>query len=400
LKKRVVVTGIGIITALGSGKDNNWTKLVSGQSGIRSLSAFDPSGYRGKSGGEALEFTDCQLHDSRTKRLDRASLLLIEAAREAVKDSGLREKLKEMNVLLSLGTTLGGMISGEMFHREVMGKGLMKARLSLLSDYLAHCQAINLFRELGLKGDFLVFADACASGANAIGHAFRSISSGEYELSICGGYDTMNEFATAGFNSLMAVTPTLCRPFDKNRDGLVLGEGSGILVLEELEHAVKRNARIIAEIAGYGETSDAYHMTSPEPSGRTAGRAIAAAWKEAGQPKIDYINAHGTGTRFNDIMETNALVSALGEEARAIPVSSTKPATGHILGGAGAVEVIISLLAIKNKGLPPNMNYESPDPECNLNIITRTVGYDVKTVLSNSFGFGGANASVLVREYL
>ena len=209
----------------------------------------------------------------------------------------------------------------------------------------------------------------------------------------------MSEFTFAGFNSLMAVSPTLCRPFDKNRDGLVLGEGAGILVLEELQNALDRKADIIAEVSGYGESADAHHMTSPDPSGNQASAAMNSALKDAGYPDIDYINAHGTGTIFNDVMEAGAIAKTFGDRAATIPVSSIKPMIGHLLGGSGAVEAIVSILAICHKALPPNLNYESRDPECDLNIVKETSGCNVKTVLSNSFGFGGSNASIILEEY-
>jgi 3-oxoacyl-[acyl-carrier-protein] synthase II len=399
LKKKVVVTGIGIITALGIGKEANWEKIRSGVSGIGEIAAFDSMKYRGNKGGEAKEFCGATLQHLNQKRLDRASHLLIHTAREALSDAHIIDEVKDIPILLSVGTTLGGMLSGEVFHKEVIDKGLDKARLSLISDYYAHCQAINLFQELELRGDFLVFSNACASGANAVGYAFNSVRNGKYDVAICGGYDTMSEFTFAGFNSLMAVTPSLCRPFDKRRDGLILGEGAGILILEELEHALKRTTQICGEIVGYGESSDAYHITSPEPSGRMASIAIKKAWSDAGNPVIDYINAHGTGTKYNDIMETNAIKTAIGDSAREIPVSSTKPMIGHLLGGAGAVEAIISLLSINYKTLPPNINYNIPDPECALNIVTKAKRHDIRTVLSNSFGFGGSNASIIIREY-
>ncbi len=393
------MTGIGIITAHGIGKESNWTKTVSGISSISKIASFDSSKYKCKHGGEAKEFHTAFLHNLKKKRLDRASHLLIHATREALLDAHIIDAVKDIPILLSVGTTLGGMLSGEIFHKEVIEKGLNKARLSLVSDYYAHCQAINLFQELELKGDFSVFSNACASGTNAVGHAFNSIRYGKYDMAICGGYDTISEFTFAGFNSLMAITPSLCSPFDKRRDGLILGEGAGILILEELEHALKRTTQICGEIVGYGESSDAYHITSPEPSGRMASIAIKKAWSDAGNPVIDYINAHGTGTKYNDIMETNAIKTAIGDSAREIPVSSTKPMIGHLLGGAGAVEAIISLLSINYKTLPPNINYDTPDPECDLYIVTKAARHDIKTVLSNSFGFGGSNASLLIREY-
>ncbi len=399
MNRRVVVTGVGIITAQGLGKEANWTKIISGISSIREITSFDSSKYRGQTGGEAKEFSAAFLHNLRNKRLDRASHLLIHAARNALSDADIIDVVKDIPILLSVGTTLGGMLSGEAFHREVLERGFTGTRLSLVFDYLAHSQAINLFKELKLKGNFFIFSNACSSSTNAIGYAFNLIRHGKYDVAICGGYDTMSEFAFAGFSSLMAITSSLCRPFDKNRDGLVLGEGAGIMILEELEHALKRKSPICGEVAGYGESSDAYHITSPELSGRVASAAIIKAWKDAGSPRIDYINAHGTGTKYNDVMEANAIMTAFGARGREIPVSSVKPMLGHLLGGAGAVEAIISLLSILYKTLPPNINYKTPDPECSLNIITEAARCNIKAVLSNSFGFGGSNASIIVKEY-
>jgi 3-oxoacyl-[acyl-carrier-protein] synthase II len=400
LKRRAVITGIGISTAYGTGKEANWTGIRSGVSAIEDISFFDASGYRAKQGGEIKGFQKTFLNNLKDQRLDRSTHLLVHTAREALLESGVVDIIKDKTAFLSLGTTLGGMLSGEIFHREAITKGLNRARLSLVNDYLAHNQAVNLMREFKFKGDFMVFSNACASGANAIGHALNSIWNGSYDISICGGYDTMCEFTFAGFNSLMALSPSICRPFDKNRDGLVLGEGAGVLILEEAGHAIRRGANILGEVAGYGESSDAYHMTAPEPSGRSAALAITRSWNAAGNPVIDYINAHGTGTKHNDAMETNAILSALGDGAKDIPVSSTKSMVGHILGGAGAVETVISLLAIIHKTLPPTLNYENHDPGCGLNIIRDVIGHNVRTVLSNSFGFGGSNAAVILKEYV
>ena len=400
MNRRVVVTGIGIITAHGIGKEINWAKTKSGTSSIETIKSFDSSKYIYKCCGEAREFHETNIKYLKRTRIDRATHLLLHAAYQALRDANIIQDTRDTNIFLSVGTTLGGMLSGEKFHREVIQKGFEKTRLSLVTDYLAHYQAINLFKEFELKGDFSVFSNACASGTNAIGHAFNTIRCGAYDVAICGGYDTMSEFTFTGFNSLMAITSTLCRPFDKRRDGLVLGEGAGILIAEELEHALKRNAHILCEIIGYGESSDAYHMTSPDPSGKHASEAIGMALQDAGNPEIDYINAHGTGTKYNDLMETRAIGISFGDKAREIPVSSIKPMVGHILGGAGAVEAIVSILSIIHKTVPPNINYNAPDPECNLNIITKAVPHDIKTVLSNSFGFGGSNAAIIIKEFL
>ncbi|MCP5008046.1 MAG: beta-ketoacyl-[acyl-carrier-protein] synthase family protein [Planctomycetes bacterium] len=399
MNKRVAVTGIGIITSHGIGKEVNWSEIKSGKSSIGEIDSFDATKYAGQSGGEVNGLTANNIQNLNMTRLDRASILLIHTIHEALSDAGLGHHIKDIKVLLSVGTTLGGMLSGEKFHKEAIQNGIERARFSLLTDYLAHNQAINLFKEYDLKGDFTVFSNACASGTNAIDYAFDSIRYGRYLTAICGGYDTLSEFTFAGFNSLMAVTPTLCRPFDKNRNGIVLGEGCGILILEELEYALKRNARILGEIAGYGESSDAYHVTSPDPSGIYAAEAISRALEDAGNPEIDYINAHGTGTLHNDALEAKAMETVFKDKARNIPVSSIKSMIGHTLGGAGAVEAIVSILSIVNKTLPPNINYDTQDPECDLNIVTKAVDYDVKTVLSNSFGFWGTNASLIIREY-
>ena len=397
--KRVAVTGLGIVTAHGLGPEANWTGIQAGASGIRDIESFDAAPYRGRMGGEAEGFEGIPVRNVKRTRLDRASLLLLQTVRDAITDAGIEGSLGSTPVLLSLGTTLGGMLSGQAFHREVLRKGLRRARLSLTLDYLAHHQPMHLFGELGLQGDSMVFSNACASGANAIGHAFRSIRNGHCEIAICGGYDTMSEFTFAGFNSLMAVSPTLCRPFDRNRDGLVLGEGAGILILEGMDRALRRNARIVSEITGYGESSDAYHLTSPDPSAQQASRAIMNALREAGCETVDYINAHGTGTKYNDSMEARAIRESFGDKAGSIPVSSIKPMIGHLLGGAGAVEAVVSILSILHKTVPPNINYDTPDPECDLCIAREALARNVKTVLSNSFGFGGSNASLVVREY-
>jgi 3-oxoacyl-[acyl-carrier-protein] synthase II len=400
LNKRVVVTGMGIITACGTGPEDNWSAMAAGISGIKEIQSFDASKYRGRCGGEAHGFSCPAVEKLKRVRLDRASLMLIHTVRQAFVQADVSGAIQGEESLVSLGTTLGGMLSGQAFHEEVIQKGIDRARVSLISDYLAHYQPVNIIREFGLRGDTVSFSNACASGTNAIGYGYRRIRNGEYGIAVCGGYDTMSEFTFAGFNALMAVSPTLCRPFDKNRDGLVLGEGAGIVVLEELQHALDRGADILAEVAGYGESADAYHMTSPDPTGKQASNAMNNALRDAGHPEIDYINAHGTGTGLNDVMEAGAIRRSFGDRAGTIPVSSIKPMIGHILGGAGAVEAIVSILAIRNKVLPPNLNYETPDDECDINIVRESAGRNVKTVLSNSFGFGGANASLILREYV
>ena len=387
---------MGIITALGVGKKENISGILEGQNAIKKIASFDVSGYRGKTGGEISGFNfSKKLKQLKPSRLDRATKLLLTSIDEAVAEAGLLNRLPS-NTPVILGTTLGGMLSGEAYHRNIVsGK---KAKPSLLLDYLAHYQAIHIAEEYGLDSAAFTISNACASGTNAIGLAYNEIRAGNAEIALAGGYDTMCEFTFAGFNSLQAVTQTLCRPFDKNRDGLVLGEGVGIIVLEEMSCAVSRNANIIAEIIGYGESSDAFHITRPEPSGDGAGLAISRALTCAGvgASDIDYINAHGTGTPYNDAMEARAIQKIFGNASQNIPVSSIKSMIGHLLGGAGAVEAVITVMAMNKGVLPPNINSQTPDPDCPLNIVDKSEQpASIKRAVSNSFGFGGANAAII-----
>lgn len=396
--RRVAVTGIGIITALGIGKKENLSGIIKGQNTIKEITSFDVSGYRGKTGGEIPEFNfSRKLKRLKSSRLDRATKLLLTAIDEALDEAGIANSLSPDTSLI-LGTTLGGMLSGMAYHKEIIhGK---KARPSLLLDYLAHYQAIHIAKEYGLNSAALTISNACASGTNAIGIAYNEICRGNIDTAIAGGYDTMCEFTFAGFNSLQAVTQALCRPFDKNRDGLALGEGAGILLLEEMSHALSRNADIIAEIIGYGESSDAFHMTAPEPNGNGASLALSRALNSAGisAGDVDYINAHGTGTLYNDAMEARAIQKVFGSASKNIPVSSVKSMIGHLLGGAGTVEAVAAIMAMNEGILPPNINYKTPDPECCLNIVDKSgQKASIKRVVSNSFGFGGANAVIVLQ---
>jgi len=399
MNRRVVITGTGLITALGIGKKQNLSGIIEGRNAIKEIASFDVKSYRGKTGGEIKEFNfSKKLKRLRPSRLDRATKLLLTAADEAVLEAGLKEGLPQDTSLI-LGTTLGGMFSGEIYHHSrIYGK---KGRPSLILDYLAHCQGAHLAEEYGLNGRQFTISNACASGTNAIGFAYNEIRSGRVHTVIAGGYDTMCEFTFAGFNSLQAVTPSLCRPFDKGRDGLVLGEGVGVMVLEEMGRAEGRGADIIAEVIGYGESSDAFHITRPEPGGVSAAAAISDALEDAqiDASLIDYINAHGTATSYNDAMEARAIQRVFGNASKTIPVSSIKSMIGHLLGGAGAVEAVITILAMKEGVLPPNLNYKTPDPECPLNIVDKPgQRISIKRAVSNSFGFGGANAAIVFQD--
>jgi 3-oxoacyl-[acyl-carrier-protein] synthase II len=401
MNRRVAITGMGIVTAHGVGKTVNWEKTIAGESGIRAITLFDTAGYRTKRAGQLADLPAARWRRIQGSRLDRASNLLYHALSEALEESGLSNTAwRSSPPIVALGTTLGGMTSGERYHDTYVRKGPSMARPSYLVDHLAHCQPLHLMEEFSIPGTPRVFSNACASGSNAVGYAFRALRAGQADVAVCGGYDPLCEFVFAGFHSLQALTTELCRPFDRNRSGLAIGEGGGIFVLERWDRAESRGARILGEIIGYGESNDAFHMTRPDPDGKAAALAVRRALEDAGvKPEaVEYVNAHGTGTPFNDASETAALILALGSRAREIPVSSTKSMIGHLLGGAGAVEGILTVLALKEKRIPPNANYETPDPDCGLRIVREAERADRLTVaLSNSFGFGGANATLAFR---
>lgn len=401
MTRRVAITGMGIVTSHGFGQEVNWRKTLAGESGIRPIALFDVSAYRAKEAGQIAEVPSAPWKQFRASRADRASTLLYHAVAEALKESGIDcAAWQPSRSMVAFGTTLGGMTSGERYHQSYMEKGPARARASLVMDHLAHVQPLHVMEEFSIPGVPHVFSNACASGANAIGHAFLGVRAGQVDLALCGGYDPLCEFVFAGFHSLQALTTERCRPFDRNRSGLAIGEGAGVLILEAWERAAARRACILGEIVGYGESNDAFHMTRPDPEAKSAALAVRRALHDAGiaPERVDYVNAHGTGTPFNDSSETAALLSALGPHAREVPVSSTKSMIGHLLGGAGAVEAILTVLAIQRGWLPPNVNYETPDPSCGLSIVrTARRAEHLRVGLSNSFGFGGANAALLFR---
>jgi 3-oxoacyl-[acyl-carrier-protein] synthase II len=391
---------MGIVTSHGIGQAVNWMKTVAGESGIRPITLFDTAGYRAKQAGQLVELPAAPWSRCRPGRMDRASTLLYHAMAEALGEAGATAADRDPAPVVALGTTLGGMGSGQRYHEAYVRKGPARARPSLVVDHLAHCQPLALMREFSLAGTPRVFSNACAAGANALGYGFRAVRDGLADLAICGGYDALCEFAFAGFHALQALTTECCRPFDRDRSGLALGEGAGVMVLEAWDRAARRGVRIRGEILGCGESSDAFHMTRPGPDGAGAALAVQLALKDAGiSPQaVDYVNAHGTGTPFNDRSEAAALGLALGPRAREVPVSSIKSMLGHLLGGAGAVEAILTARALEEQWLPPNLNYETPDPDCDLRIVRRAEqARDLTVALSNSFGFGGANATLVLR---
>lgn len=402
MKKRVVITGMGIVTSLGAGIDATALALKESRSAIAPLTSFDAAKHKTAMGGEvSQEILSRGYCNGRDRFIDRSSKLLLCALQEALDNAGLAPRKNiSLRAPMIFGTTLGGMLSGQRFHRAM----LLHEDTDICAPFLEDClcrQPFNVSSILGIVGETLALNNACASGLSAIGLAYERVRLGKVPFIIAGGYDEMSDFSHAGFNSLQLITSDKCRPFDKNRSGLVLGEGAGVVIVEELEHAVNRSAGIFAEIIGYGQTSDAYHLTKPDPSAHQAARAIENAIKEARitPEMIDHVNAHGTGTISNDITEAKAFHSALGTHARKVPVSSTKPFTGHLLGAAGAVEAIISIISMRRNVVPENLNYVTPDPECGLNIITGgSEQYELNIVLSTSFGFGGSNSAMLFKK--
>jgi 3-oxoacyl-[acyl-carrier-protein] synthase II len=401
MTRRVAVTGMGIVTSHGIGKTVNWQKTVAGESSIRPITLFDTAGYRTTRAGQLAVLPLAPCRRMRGARLDRASHLLYHATAEALDESGVTAaEWNASRSAVALGTTLGGMASGERYHRAYVRSGPARTRPSRVVDHLAHAQPLHLMEEFSLRGVPLVFSNACASGANAVGYGVGLVRAGQADLALCGGYDPLCEFAFAGFHSLQALTSELCRPFDRRRSGLAIGEGAGVFLLEAWDRARARGARILGEVLGYGESNDAFHMTRPDPEGKSAALAVRRALQDAGAApeSVGYVNAHGTGTPFNDASETASLLAALGPRAREIPVSSSKSMIGHLLGAAGAVEGILTVLALQTGWLPPNVNYETPDPECDLRIVRAAARADgMRVALSNSFGFGGANAVLVFR---
>jgi 3-oxoacyl-[acyl-carrier-protein] synthase II len=399
---RVVVTGAGVITALGSGWKANAEGFRSGRVAIRPITLFDASRQRVKVAGEVelpAALPGTRLSPRRIQRLDRAAKLLLHAAHEAWQQSGWKSS---ENLPLVLGTTSGGMSHGEDYYRQAIhAPNHQRRQASRVLHYQAQQQALDVADAFGFSGPVTIIANACASGANAIGHAWELIRRGRTERVFTGGYDALSHMVFAGFDSLQAISPTQCRPFDAHRDGLALGEGAAVLALESLESAKKRGAEILGEIVGYGAATDVHHLTQPHPDGDAAFASMTAACAVANlSPReIDYINAHGTGTPLNDSAEAAAINRLAGAAAEKIRVSSTKSSIGHLLGAAGSVEAAICLMALREQWLPPTSTLQTVDPLCSFQLVQRPGDASLDCVLSNSFGFGGANASLILRRW-
>ncbi len=409
-KRRVVITGLGCVTSLAESASELFAALCEGKSGISAIESFDTSAFPVRFGGEAKSFDVAKYVDRReSKRMDRFTQFAMAAADQAVNDSGLDfSKADVFRAGVIIGTGIGGIKEIEDQHVRLINKGPAKVSPFCVPRLMANASSGNVAIRYGLRGPNFCVSSACASGNHAIGEAFANILAGRSDIMIAGGAEAaVTPVGLASFCAARSLSlrnddpPAASRPFDKNRDGFVLSEGAGILILEEESHARKRGANIYAELLGYGATDDGYHITAPLPDGAGAAITMKLALADAGLSpnEIDYINAHGTGTELNDIAESSAIRAVFGEHASKIPVSSTKSCIGHLLGASGAVELIVCVKAINESLIPPTINLQDPDPKCggDMDFVPLTARETkVNTALSNSFGFGGHNACLVV----
>ncbi|MBI3073252.1 MAG: beta-ketoacyl-ACP synthase II [Deltaproteobacteria bacterium] len=411
--RRVVVTGVGLVTPLGVGNEATWRALVSGKSGIGPITRFDASAHATRFAGEVKGFrAEEYVSDPKEiKKMDAFTHYALAATRFAFEESGFTVTAENAErVAVYVGVGLGGLATLEAQVDVLRTKGPSRVSPFFIPTMIANMAAGRISMAFGAKGSNLCQVSACSSGAHAVGDASRAVAWGHADAAICGGAEaTITPLGVAGFNSMKALSTRndaperASRPFDRDRDGFVMAEGSGILLLEELESAKRRGARILAEVAGYGATADAHHITAPAPEGEGAARAMKLALRDAkmNADDVDYINAHGTSTPYNDKFETMAVKSAFGPHARKLAMSSTKSMTGHLLGAAGGVEAAFSALAIARRVLPPTINYENADPECDLDYVPNVAReHRVRAAMSNSLGFGGTNVSLLFREFV
>lgn len=397
---RVVVTGAGLLTALGPGWRVNADRLRRGDPGGRTVTLFDTSRQRAHLAAEAdiPALPPTQLSRRSQRRLGRASRMLLHAAHEAWNQAGWGS-VEHLPVVL--GTTSCGMEAGEAFYRYAStAPTKRRGQPTRAAAYQAQRQGIDLAEAFGFQGSVALIANACASGANAIGHAFELVRSGRAHRVLTGGYDALCQLVFAGFDSLQALSTTTCRPFDAHRDGLMLGEGAAVLLLESLNHACARGAEVLGELAGYGACTDTHHLTQPHPQGDAALAAMegACAVAQINPEDVSYINAHGTGTPLNDAAEALAINRWAGPHAPRLRVSSTKGSLGHMLGAAGAAEAVIALMSLREQWLPPEPQLDQVDPACQFEVVRQSTDSRVDVVLSNSFGFGGANATLVFRR--
>ncbi len=410
MERRVVVTGLGAISPIGNSVKENWEGIKQKKCGIDTITLFDCSTFKTSLAGEVKNFNSSDYFDvKQAKRLDRSSQFALVASREAFEDSRITEENTDFErVGIFVSTGIGGLRTIQEQCETNCIKGHNRVSPMFIPMAIANMPAGNISIDLGVKGESMSIVTACASSTHAIGEAYKTIKYGSEDVIIAGGTEaSICEIGIAGFENMKALSNSEDKtrasiPFDKERNGFVMGEGSAILILEELEHAKKRGAKIYAEVIGYGATSDSYHITSPSPDGEGAARAMTRAIKDANikESDIDYINAHGTSTHLNDMYETMAIKKALGDSSKNVMVSSTKGNTGHLLGAAGAVEAIFSIKAIEDGIVPPTLNYKVKDEECDLDIVpNEPIKKDINIVMSNSLGFGGHNASIILKKF-
>jgi len=411
-KRRVVITGLGVISPVGIGHDENWQSIVAGKNGITRVTHFDATGYPSAIAGEVDGFDATRyITEKEARRMDRFIQLGVVAGIEAIKDSGLEiSEANAANVGVHIGSGIGGVNTVEATTQLVLERGPRR-----ISPFYVPMSIINMISGdlsvmYGLKGPNLAMVTACSTGTHAIGDAGRLIEYGDADVMVAGGAEAaISPTALAGFSNARALSTrndspeTASRPWDKDRDGFVLGEGAGVVVLEELEHAKKRGAKIYAELIGFGMSGDAYHMTSPPEDGEGAARCMSNALRNAGvnPEQVQYINAHGTSTQLGDKSETLAVKTTFGDHARKLMISSTKSMTGHLLGAAGGVEAVYTALAIHHQIAPPTINLTTPDPDCDLDYVpTNAREAEIEVAISNSFGFGGTNGTIVMRRFM
>jgi len=408
--RRVVITGIGLVTPLGTGVEENWEGLISGRSGIGPITRFDASDYPVRIAGEVKSFDVSRYVERRDlKKMDRFIHYALGAAQIAVEDAALPIGDREDRIGVIVGVGIGGIETIEEYLKVFYESGLKKVTPFFVPRLIANMASAHIAMRFGLRGPNFAAVSACASGAHAVGEAFRLIRDGYQDVMITGGAEAcVTPLGIAGFAVMRALSmrndepEKASRPFDKGRDGFVVGEGAGVLVLETATAALARGARIYAEVIGYGATADAYHITAPAPEGEGAARCMRLALEDAGlrPEEVDYINAHGTSTPYNDVNETQAIKKVFGEHAFRLAVSSTKSQIGHLLGAAGGVEAAYTALSLSRGVIPPTINYEEPDPECDLDYVPNQARKaPIRVALSNSFGFGGTNACLALRRW-
>jgi 3-oxoacyl-[acyl-carrier-protein] synthase II len=411
VNRRVVVTGLGIISPLGTGIEKSWGGLIEGRSGIGDITRFDASGFSVRIAGEVSDFSAADyIERKEIKKMDLFIQYAVAAAKMAVEDAGLAitEKNAE-RVGVYIGSGIGGLPAIEKWHDVLKEKGPDRVTPFFIPMVIINLASGQASIVLGAKGPNSSAVTACATGNNCIGDAFKIIERGDADVMVAGGTESViSPLCIAGFSAMKALSTrnddpqVASRPFDRDRDGFVIGEGAGVLILEELEYAKRRGANILAEIVGYGMTADAYHMTSPALEGEGAARCMEAALRDGGvsPEEVDYINAHGTSTPQGDIAETQAVKGLFREHARNVAMSSTKSMTGHLLGAAGGIEGVFTVLSIDRGIMPPTINYKTPDPECDLDYVPNSAREGkINVAMSNSFGFGGTNATLIFKRF-